>query len=181
MTETPAEPLTAAEEAELRRRVAETGLCRVDDDNLCATHSEIAFGDGECEASPLQVLRLLATLDAARADEYDRGLADGYKQLLAEEAARATRPSDGEAYALDTERSVIPQSLVEQVIDATIGLSRPSGGLREALDPASRICRRYFSFTEMLCKRHGRDLARCEDWDAGFRAALEATEEGSGT
>jgi hypothetical protein len=42
---------------------------------------------------------------------------------------------------------------------------------RQPVDAASRICRRYFSSTMMLCKRHGTDLARCEDWEAGATEA----------
>lgn len=63
------EPLTPEEEAVLRADIAAVGLCVVDDDgDVCLTHSEIAFGEGQCEDSPLQLARLLATLDAARAE-----------------------------------------------------------------------------------------------------------------
>ena len=78
MTRDTAPPLSPEEEAELRAHVAAIGLCRADENGLCATHAELAFGDGECDDSPLCAARLLATLDRERAGASPSHPHDGY-------------------------------------------------------------------------------------------------------
>ena len=109
-TERETGPLTAEE---LRKWVRETVGAAYHDPNPHHTFEEC--GDPFCTEAYVRMEQVFAAIDAER----------------------AARAPEGEAFALDVERSTIPHSLVEQVIDATIGLSgaaRAEPGLREALD-----------------------------------------------